>query len=93
MQVKKSPKADLEKKKMIFLEIGLVVALAVCLVAFEWTSEDVSQSNLGDLNMAEVFEEEIGREVLIPPYPQLTGALGAALFALEFFDAGPHSAA
>ena len=59
MQVKKSPKADLEKKKMIFLEIGLVFALAICLVAFEWTTEEVSAGNLGDLSMNEVFEEEI----------------------------------
>ncbi len=59
MQIKKSPKVDLEKKKMIFLEIGLAIALAICLVAFEWTTEEVSQSNLGDLNMDEVFEEEI----------------------------------
>jgi len=59
MQVKKSPKVDLEKKKTLFLEIGLVVALAVCLVAFEWTTEEVSQGNLGDLNMDEVLEEEI----------------------------------
>ena len=59
MQIKKSPKADLEKKKMIFLEIGLVLALGICLVAFEWTTEEVTQSNLGDLNMEEVFEEEI----------------------------------
>ena len=42
--------------------------------------------------LQEVFEEEIGREVLIPPYPQLTGALGAALFALESFGAGTHAA-
>ncbi len=59
MQIKKSPKADLEKKKMIFLEIGLALALAICLVAFEWTTAEVSQSNLGDLNMEDVIEEEI----------------------------------
>ena len=41
--------------------------------------------------LQEVFEEEIGR-VMIPPYPQLTGALGGALFALESFGAGTHAA-
>lgn len=59
MQVKKAPKVDLEKKKVIFLEIGLVMALAVCLFAFEWTTEELSQNDLGDLNMDEIFEEEI----------------------------------
>ena len=37
MELKKSKKADLEKRKGMFLEIGLVVALSVILVAFEWT--------------------------------------------------------
>ena len=34
MEIKKSPKADLENKKMLFLEIGLVIALAVTGAAF-----------------------------------------------------------
>lgn len=59
MQVKKSPKVDLEKKKMIFLEVGLAIALAVCLVAFEWTTEDINKGNLGDLAMEQEFEEEM----------------------------------
>ncbi len=59
MQVKKAEKADLEKKKIIFLQIGLTLALAICLFAFEWTTEEVNQNNLGDLNMEDVFEEEI----------------------------------
>jgi predicted CoA-substrate-specific enzyme activase len=33
--------------------------------------------------LQEILEEEIGREVLVPPHPQFTGAIGAALFALE----------
>lgn len=34
MELKKSVKADLENKKGLFLEIGLVVSIAICLVAF-----------------------------------------------------------
>lgn len=59
MQVKKSPKVDLEKRKFIFLQLGFVIALALCLVAFEWTTEDVDLSALGDLSMDEMWEEEI----------------------------------
>lgn len=33
--------------------------------------------------LAELIREETGREVLIPPHPQITGALGAALYALD----------
>ncbi len=34
MEVKKNPKVDLQNKKGIFLEIGLIFALALCIVAF-----------------------------------------------------------
>ena len=33
--------------------------------------------------IVDMFEEQLGREVLVPPEPQLTGALGAALYAME----------
>ncbi|MBI4775556.1 MAG: ATPase [Deltaproteobacteria bacterium] len=33
--------------------------------------------------MVAILEEEIGRPVLVPPHPQCTGALGAALFARD----------
>lgn len=39
MEIKKSPKADLENKKMLFLEIGLVIALAVAGTAFAISSK------------------------------------------------------
>ena len=33
--------------------------------------------------LVEMTEEMIGRPVLLPKFPQLTGALGAALYALN----------
>ncbi len=33
--------------------------------------------------LVEMFEQRLGRDVFVPPLPQLTGALGAALYALE----------
>ncbi|MFX1349342.1 MAG: acyl-CoA dehydratase activase [Promethearchaeota archaeon] len=33
--------------------------------------------------IGEILKTEINADILIPPYPQLTGAIGAALFALE----------
>lgn len=33
--------------------------------------------------MVQMVEKLIGREVLVPEYPQLTGAVGAALYAME----------
>jgi predicted CoA-substrate-specific enzyme activase len=34
-------------------------------------------------------EEVIGRKILVPPFPQLTGAIGAALYAMEEQAPGP----
>lgn len=67
MQVKKSDKVNLEKKRGLFLEIGLLLSLSICLLAFEWTTEDVSTSTLGDLTMEDVFEEEIENTVQEAP--------------------------
>lgn len=39
MEIKKSFKADLESKRALFVEIGIVGALAFMLVAFEWASQ------------------------------------------------------
>lgn len=39
MELKKSKKADLENKKGIFIQVGLVVSLSVILIGFEWTSK------------------------------------------------------
>lgn len=33
--------------------------------------------------LVKMFEQKIGKDIFVPPFPQLTGALGAALFALE----------
>jgi protein TonB len=60
MELKKSPKADLEKKKGLFLEIGYVIALALVFFAFEWTKEDVNFSSLGEL------QDLAGEEEIIP---------------------------
>lgn len=56
MELKKTPKADLENKKSIFFEIGLAAALLVVLVAFEWTSTE--SVNVEQLQTQEVKMEE-----------------------------------
>jgi len=38
MEIKKTKEADLEKKKGMYLQLGLVVVLSIILIAFEWTS-------------------------------------------------------
>ena len=58
MEVKKSPKADLENKKPTFILIGLVVTLFVIWRVFEYKSYD--KQNFDDLQRTvEVIEEEM----------------------------------
>lgn len=46
MEVKKSEKANLENKKALFVQIGLVVALSIVIFAFEYKTYDTKESNL-----------------------------------------------
>ncbi|MDX8341342.1 energy transducer TonB [Draconibacterium sp. IB214405] len=73
MELKKTPKADLEVKKNTFWLIGLVVALGLSLVAFEWTTKPSKAVDLGAVQVAEVEEEIIPitreQEVKPPPPP------------------------
>ena len=58
MEIKKSPKADLESKKTTGVLIGLVLILAAMFVAFEWTKPDgVITADSGIKEVA--FEEEM----------------------------------
>lgn len=58
MEIKKSPKADLKNRKLLFIEIGFVVALLITLGAFEWTSKEKKEAILTAEN-TELVEEEI----------------------------------
>ena len=86
MEVKKTPKADLESKKTVFLQIGLVVALSLVLVAFEWTSTDVNVDfSLQDEDI-EVEEEIIPitrQEEVKPPPPPPPPAVADILNIVE----------
>ncbi|MBM6959579.1 energy transducer TonB [Bacteroides caecigallinarum] len=58
MEVKKSPKADLEGKKSTWMLIGYVLILAAVFVAFEWTERDKQVTT--DTGVVEpIFEEEM----------------------------------
>lgn len=56
MEVKKARKSDLEGKKTIFFEVGLILALSILLFAFEWKTE--TSKNKGIEMEAQVQEEE-----------------------------------
>ena len=74
MEIKKTPKADLENKKSTWLLVGYVIVLAFMFVAFVWTKRDIkidTSQAITDL----VFEEEIipiteQPEQVAPPPPE-----------------------
>lgn len=58
MEIKKNDNVNLEKRKGIFFQLGLVIVLAISLIAFEWTS-GTREDNAFDVLNDEVIEEEI----------------------------------
>ena len=58
MDIKKSEKANLESKKTTFFQLGLVVTIALILIAFEWTSTDRKENAFANL-YDDVMEEEV----------------------------------
>ena len=74
MENKKSKSADLEKRKGMFVEIGLVVTLAIVLVAFEWTkgeSNAIDENVVADIQMEDEMMQITRREEPKPePKPE-----------------------
>ena len=72
MEIKKTPKADLENKKSLMTEIGLVITLGIVLAAFEWSTTDVKIDTSGMIEEAAVEEEIVPitrQEEIKPPPP------------------------
>ena len=71
MEKKKNPHVNLEKKKGMYFQIGLVVTLIAVIIAFEWKSYDKIDYNLGQLDMGDLEEEiiPITKEEEKPPPP------------------------
>ena len=68
MEIKKSPKADLQNKKGLFLEIGLIISLALVIAAFLYAPKEYRIEQV-DLNYGPIEEEitEITRNEQKPP--------------------------
>ena len=59
MNVKKSPKANLENYSKLFLQLGLVLALLIIYLGIEYKTFDRDISDLGNANYQEEIEEDI----------------------------------
>jgi periplasmic protein TonB len=71
MEAKKTPKADLESKKRVFLQIGIILALVAVWSAFEWRQYERQVIDLGVLEIDFIEEEDIPitRPETPPPPP------------------------
>ena len=79
MEVKKSEKANLKNNKLLFIELGMVLALGVTYLAFEWQSKE-TEDNSGlkevvleaEEEMIITQEEQIQEQVAPPEVPELS---------------------
>lgn len=71
MEVKKSPKADLERGKTMSVLMGFIVGLAVLYVGFEWSTQNVMVVDETEQVQDVIAEEEIEitRQENTPPPP------------------------
>jgi len=71
MELKKSDKANIDKNRGIFTEIGFLIALGLALLAFEWTVEPKEDENDEFIGAALIEEEQVAitRHDEPPPPP------------------------
>ncbi len=69
MEPKKNPQADLERKRGTFLLGGLLFAVAVVLVAFEWKTFERKVQKTQTLNLDLMEEERVPPSQPEPPPP------------------------
>ncbi len=72
MEIKKSPKVDLENKKTMSILIGIVLAFGILFIAFEWSKNEIKvydDAILGDFVEDEEMIEVTFRDETPPPPP------------------------
>ncbi len=86
METKKSDRANLEKKRSVFFQMGLLIALGFAFVAFEWqvaprisdiTWNPVSTTDIIEIDVVRTFPSEPPPPPPAPPQPS---------FELEIVD-------
>lgn len=70
MKPKKNPKADLKKRSVLFLQLGLILVLFLAWQAIEWKTYDKDNLDMGQLDLGDLDDEEIPiTEILNTPPP------------------------
>jgi protein TonB len=78
-EYKKNSKKDLNRKRTLFLQIGLVMSLTIVFVAFEWKTYEIQENILSGINSIQIDQEIVQvtqQEQPEPPKaPQVTTIL------------------
>lgn len=69
MEIKKTPKADLENRRTLYTEIGLVVALLVVWGAFSYSTKEKAVASLGEDTQVVEVEDMVPITHETPPPP------------------------
>ena len=69
MEIKKTPKADLENRRTLYTEIGLVVALLVVWGAFSYSTKEKAVASLGEDTQVVEVEDMVPITQETPPPP------------------------
>jgi protein TonB len=83
---KKTEKADLERMRGVFLQLGIVIVLAITLIAFEWKSTTKETSAIGVIAGTNLTEEIIPitrQQEFRPPPPPVTPKITDVLNIVE----------
>ena len=73
MEQKKSDKANLEKSRGLYVELGLLIALGVTLLAFEWQAApkiEEEKEMVVQVAVDEEFVQITRQEEVVPPAPE-----------------------
>ena len=76
MEVKKTPKADLQNKKSIFLLTGLIVALIAVYGMFKWSQKEVGVTVLEQETV--IIEQEVVEQTRHEEPPKVDPRKGRA---------------
>lgn len=69
MEIKKTPKSDLENRRTLYTEIGLVVALLVVWGAFSYSTKEKAVASLGEDTQVVEVEDMVPITQETPPPP------------------------
>lgn len=87
MEIKKSEKVNLEKYRTIFIEIGLIVALLIAFLAFEFSTTAQKAEGFGELlkqeDEVDLIEITRQNEVPLPPPPPMQKTVSQILDIID----------